>query len=128
MPKLYLRAGAGWHPVNDVVDVIATPGKLLLENGEEVNGDLVSIIMDFLQFDPGQVAMRRLAAMEARIVDMRIDDKLEMSVILCGDDVDDTNPKRYAILGRVLGIRKAGDAPELRGAGGGIVGLDEIKR
>lgn len=115
-----------WHPVSNVIDVRVHPGKIVLENGQEVNGDIVAIIMDYDKFDAGQQTLRILAEMDHRIVDLRIVQDggratFDVSAIMCGDEVDPVSPKRYAILGRVMGIRGAGEAVSPSGRGGSVV-------
>jgi len=110
-PKLYLKKGTGWHQVVGVVDVRVQPGKFVLEDGTQMNGDIISIIMDHDKYDDGQTALRKLLEMEPRVVEMRIkgqEHTLDAKVILCGDDIDAINPKRYSILRRVLGFTKPG--------------------
>lgn len=125
-PKLYLRKGAGWHQVLDVEDVRIQAGKIVLENGQEVNGDICAIIMNYNRGCDGQTVIKKLLEMEPRILDMRLEGaNVDMSVILCGDDVDPANPRRWIALGRVMGIRPIGQDPEWRGAGGNVVAIPE---
>lgn len=126
LTRLFIRRDQGWHEIEGVVDVRVHAGKIQLENGQEINGDIVAIVMDHEPYDAGQMALRTLVQMEPRIVDLRIiaGSKLDLSVIFCGDEVDPILPRRYAVLGRVLGIRPAGQAPEWRASGGGVVGIN----
>lgn len=123
MPSLYLKKGDGWNRVDSVVDVRVMPGKIVLETGQEVNGDVVTIIMDYQRDDDGQKVLRRLVGMDPRILDMRVvgERTLDMSVIVCGEEVDEHNPKRYAVTGRVMGVRRAGALPTRHGSGGSVV-------
>jgi len=123
MAKLFLKKGNSWGEVAGVVDVRIQPGKFKLDNDQEVNGDLISIHLDLDRYDAGQTALRALVDMDPRIVDMRVEGvvDVELSVILCGDDVDPVRPSRFVINGRVLGIRNAGVDPTQAGRGGNVV-------
>lgn len=124
-PSFLLKKGDGWNEVGSVLDIKIQPGKFELDNGQEIGGDLLAIIMRFESHDAGQVALRKLREMEPRIIDVRVvgqERQMDMSIILCGDETDDVDSSRYAILARVLGIRPDGASPEIVGAGGNIVG------
>lgn len=122
-PSLYLKKGDGWHEVSGVEDFRVKPGKFVLEDGREVNGDVGVIIMHNEPYDAGQQALKRLIDIEPRVVDMRIiaGSKLDVSAIISGDEVDDLNPQRWAATCRILGIRPAGQDVEWRGKGGTVL-------
>lgn len=108
MPNLYVRKGAGWHEVQGMVDVRVQRGEYETAEGKKHEGEIIGLIMDYEPHCAAQKALRKLREMEPRIIDLRVlgeEIKADISIILIDEETDDAKPQRYALIGRLLGMR-----------------------